>query len=206
MYIVYKYAVDSYSYIVSYSSTYWSLLILVFLMCTSRALTLFFEATFCMSWLFCSFHESWIFVTNCFLVCEVRLLFQEPSTNPNGKGFSLSLVGGNSNIFWNFHPYFLGEDEAILTCIFFKWVGEKPPTSSLFLEPLLSTDRNRYLLDLRRKLSLPEDQVGSKYLDPGRTCSLGKGAKNGNMISYYPYYYLSNVSNSNILFTVCKHA
>ncbi len=30
--------------------------------------------------------------------------------------------------FWNFHPYLLGEDEPILTCIFFKGVGEKPPT------------------------------------------------------------------------------
>ena len=25
------------------------------------------------------------------------------------------LGGGNSNIFWNFHPYIFGEDEPILT-------------------------------------------------------------------------------------------
>ena len=33
--------------------------------------------------------------------------------------------------FWMFHPYLPGEDAPILTSIFFRWVGEKPPTSLL---------------------------------------------------------------------------
>ena len=45
------------------------------------------------------------------------------------RSLSEKLGGGNSNIFWNFHPYYLGK---IFThfdgCIFFKWVGEKPPS------------------------------------------------------------------------------
>ena len=37
-------------------------------------------------------------------------------------GGSKELVGGNSNIFGIFTPK-IGEDEPILTFIFFKWVG-----------------------------------------------------------------------------------
>ena len=33
------------------------------------------------------------------------------------------LGGGNSNIFLEFSPRTIEEDEAILTSIFFKWVG-----------------------------------------------------------------------------------
>ena len=41
------------------------------------------------------------------------------------------LGGGNSNIFGIFTPN-LGEDEPILTIIFFKGVGEQPPTAFFF--------------------------------------------------------------------------
>ena len=41
------------------------------------------------------------------------------------------LGGGNSNIFGIFTPN-LGEDEPILTIIFFKGVGEQPPTTFFF--------------------------------------------------------------------------
>ena len=47
----------------------------------------------------------------------------------NGK-----LGGGNSNIFGSFTPI-LGEDEPIFDGrIFFRWVGEKPPTRKKLLK------------------------------------------------------------------------
>ena len=45
--------------------------------------------------------------------------------------FLIWLGGGHSNIFWNFHPEDWGFMESKLTSIFFKWVGEKPPTRFL---------------------------------------------------------------------------
>ena len=147
----------------SYSSTYWWLLILVFLMCTSRALPLFFWsdllhefAVLQLPWIMSCCHQL-------FFACEVRLLFQEPSTIWKMIFFSERT-----------HETIMKKEGLATNSI--------PPIQtvhfslSLFLQPLLSTDRNRYLLDLRRKLSLPEDQVGSKRGKRGRAClwSLGK--------------------------------
>ena len=45
--------------------------------------------------------------------------------------FGSLLGGGNSNMLY-FHPENWGRKSPILTSIFFKWVGEKPPTSLRF--------------------------------------------------------------------------
>ena len=44
----------------------------------------------------------------------------------NPHGLKMSLGGGNSNIFFNFHPYLPGEIFSNLTVVyFFRWVGKK---------------------------------------------------------------------------------
>ena len=48
------------------------------------------------------------------------------TNTPKNVEHCLNLAGGNSNIFY-FHPY-LGFHDPIWRPIFFKWVGEKPPT------------------------------------------------------------------------------
>jgi len=37
-----------------------------------------------------------------------------------------------THIFFDFHPRTLGKYDAVLTIIFFNWVGEKPPTIVIF--------------------------------------------------------------------------
>ena len=53
-----------------------------------------------------------------------------PPIHPEILMAGTQLGGGNSNMFWNFHPENWGRFSPILTCscIFFRWVGEKPPT------------------------------------------------------------------------------
>ena len=50
------------------------------------------------------------------------------SKNTGFLGFYRYLGGGNSKNFLEFSPRNFGEDGSNLTRIFFRWVGEKPPT------------------------------------------------------------------------------
>ena len=66
---------------------------------------------------------------------ELNPLLEVPPKGRNGWWMSWDdallqpeLVGETSNIFWNFHPENWGRFSPILTIIFFKGVGEKPPT------------------------------------------------------------------------------
>ena len=60
-------------------------------------------------------------------------IFAFPNYNVIIKMIIYKLGGGNSHIFGIFIPK-IGEDEPILTSIFFRWVGEKPPTRKKKLE------------------------------------------------------------------------
>ena len=51
------------------------------------------------------------------------------------SGDSLSTGGGSSQIFLIFRPDPWGRFSPIFTSIFFKWVGEKPPTSCIYFSP-----------------------------------------------------------------------
>ena len=51
-----------------------------------------------------------------------------PQYTPEILMAGTQLGGGNSNIFWNFHPEIWGRFSPILTFFLCRWVGEKPPT------------------------------------------------------------------------------